>query len=213
MKITKIGHCCLLIEEKGVRILTDPGTYSTAQNEIKGIDLILITHEHADHLHIDSLKQVLKNNPQSKIITNKGVAVLLDKEEINYSLIEDNQKLTFNNILIEGFGKKHAEMYKTVNPVDNTGYFISNKLFYPGDAFVNPNKKVEILALPVAGPWMKISEAIDYALEINPKFCFPVHDGILKTPGIVHRLPPTVLSAKGINFLVIEEGKEKELDF
>ncbi|MBI2052837.1 MAG: MBL fold metallo-hydrolase, partial [Candidatus Ryanbacteria bacterium] len=29
MKITKFGHCCLLIKENGVRILTDPGTYST----------------------------------------------------------------------------------------------------------------------------------------------------------------------------------------
>lgn len=212
MKITKLGHCCLLIEEKGVRILTDPGNYSTAQNEVKNVDLILITHEHADHLHIDSLKQVIKHNPKAKIITNKGVAVLLDKEEIKYSLIEDNQKATFNNILIEGFGKKHAEMYNTVNPVDNTGYFISNKLFYPGDAFVNPNKKVEILALPVAGPWMKISEAIDYALEIRPKFCFPVHDGILKIPGVVHRLPPTVLSTKGIDFIILEEGKEKDFN-
>lgn len=204
----------MLIEEKGVRILTDPGNYSTAQNDVKNIDLILITHEHADHLHIDSLKQVIKNNPKAKIITNKGVAILLDKEEIKYSLIEDNQKATFNSILIEGFGKKHAEMYKTVIPVDNTGYFISNKFFYPGDAFVNPGKKVDILAFPVAGPWMKISEAIDYALEIKPRFCFPVHDGMLHKDrlGPVHRLPPTVLSTKGINFIIIEEGKEKDFN-
>ena len=38
MNITKLGHCCLLIEEKGLRILTDPGAYSTGQNEIKNID-------------------------------------------------------------------------------------------------------------------------------------------------------------------------------
>ena len=56
MKITKFGHCCLLIEENGVRILTDPGTYSTQQSEVKNIDFVLITHEHADHFHIDSLK-------------------------------------------------------------------------------------------------------------------------------------------------------------
>ncbi len=71
MKITKFGHCCLLIEEKGVRILTDPGTYSTQQSEVKNIDFVLITHEHADHFHVDSLKALLKNNPQAKVIPNK----------------------------------------------------------------------------------------------------------------------------------------------
>lgn len=52
MKITKFGHCCLLIEENGVRILTDPGTYSTQQSEVKNIDFVLITHEHADHFQL-----------------------------------------------------------------------------------------------------------------------------------------------------------------
>ena len=111
MKITKFGHCCLLIEEQALRILTDPGSYSTGQETAKNIDVILITHEHQDHLHIDSLKNVLKNNPQAKVITNKGVAILLDKEKIEYSLVEDTQSITEKNVLIEGFGQKHAVMY------------------------------------------------------------------------------------------------------
>jgi len=67
---------------------------------------------------------------------------------------------------------------------------------------------VEILALPVAGPWMKISEAIDYALEIKPKVVFPVHDGALKILGPAHRVPSTILPEHGIKFVIIEEGKE-----
>lgn len=212
MKIKKFGHCCLLIEDKGLRILTDPGTYSTEQDSEKDIDVILITHEHADHFHINSLKKVLENNNKAIIITNKSVGKLLDAEKIKYEIIEDKQSKTIGKILIEGFGNKHAEMYRTVAPVENTGYFISNKLFYPGDAFTNPQKPVEILALPVAGPWMKISEAINYALEIKPKICFPVHDGILKTPGVVYRLPPTILSKHEIEFIIIEEGKEKDFN-
>lgn len=38
-------------------------------------------------------------------------------------------------------------MHKTLDPVQNTGYFINDKLFYPGDALTNPNKEIEILAL------------------------------------------------------------------
>ena len=62
MKITKFGHCCLSVEERGVRILVDPGNYTSGQNEAKGIHIVLITHhEHRDHLDMESLKRVLKN--------------------------------------------------------------------------------------------------------------------------------------------------------
>ena len=210
MKITKFIHCCLLIEEKGLRILTDPGSY-LGYEEVKNIDVILITHEHQDHLHIPSLKKVLANNSSAQVFTNKGVGKLLDAEKISYKLLEDAQKKIIKGVSIEACGHDHAHMYKVV-PCVNTGYFIANKLFYPGDSFYNPSKKIEILALPVAGPWLKISEAIDYALNINPKIAFPVHEGMLKSPGSAHRLPPTILGPKGIRFIILEEGKQLDFD-
>src|SRR5579872_3217840 len=177
MNVTKLGHCCLLIEVKGVRILTDPGNYSTAQDTISDIDFVLISHEHADHFHLDSVKKILKNNPKVKIITNDAVSTLLKKENLEHSVVGHNEKTNINGISLMGWGMKHAPIYKTIEDVENTGYFIADRLFYPGDAFTEINKDVEILALPVAGPWMKISEAIDYALKVRPKKCFPVHDG------------------------------------
>lgn len=213
MKITKFGHCCLLIEEKGLRILTDPGTYSTRQNNAKNIDVVLITHEHHDHLHIDSLKNVLQNNPQTKIITNKSVGVLLTKENISFTLIEDGQNSLVKEVVIEGFGKEHALIHSSIPLIQNTGYFIANRLFYPGDAFTNPGKQVEILALPVAGPWMKSSEAIDYAFKLKPKICFSVHDAILNiephSPYL--RVASKVIEQKGIKFLILEIDKEYEI--
>ncbi len=212
MKITKLGHCCLLIETKGKKILTDPGAYSTKQSEVKDIDIILITHEHVDHLHVDSLKAVLKNNPKAKIYTNSGVAKILDTEKIAYTLLEHGQEMSIENIDIAGYGEEHAFIYETVPAVKNTGYFIDNKLFYPGDAFYNPNKPIEVLALPVAGPWMKISEALDYAKKLKPKVCFPVHDGMLQPDkmGPVHRAPVAALAAAGIEFVVMTEGDTRE---
>ncbi len=200
-----------MIEENGVRILTDPGSYTTQQSQVKNIDFVLITHEHSDHLHIDSLKSLLDNNPQAKIITNKSVGMLLEEENISFSVVEDGQSTDANGIMIEGFGQSHALMHTSIEPVQNTGYFIANKLFYPGDAFTDPKKKVEILALPVAGPWMKLLEAIDYALRINPKLCFPVHESILKSPGSTHLIPPKVLESNGIKFVILEIDKEVEL--
>lgn len=201
----------MLIEENGLRILTDPGDYTTAQTEVKNVDVILITHEHPDHLHVESLKTALANNPQAKIITNGGVGAIVDKEGISYTLVDDGKETTEKNVHIVGFGKEHAEIYKTWKRVENTSYFIGERLFYPGDAFYNPGRPVEILALPVAGPWCKISEVIDYALAMKPKFCFPVHDGVLARPNTTYRVTGTIVGEAGIEFKALELGKEYEL--
>src|SRR6185369_12639913 len=113
------------------RILTDPGAFSTEQNDVKNIDLILITHEHQDHLHIDSLKAVLRNNIQAKVITNSSVGNILDKERISYEIVADRQNSKSHGLLIEGIGTKHAVIYQDFGQVENTGYFINDKLFYP----------------------------------------------------------------------------------
>ena len=220
MKITKLGHCCLIVEEAGVRIMTDPGAYSTLQSEAKNIDYIFITHEHQDHLHIESLKTVLKNNPEAKIVTNKGVGKLLDVEGIAYTLLEHGGVGEFSGVHVEGHGERHAVIYQEFGQVQNTGYFFANRFFYPGDAFYNPacaadgaagrpQKPVEILALPVAGGWVKISEATDYAKLLKPKVVFPVHDGMLKIFGGYHAIPEKFLPPEGITFTVIPIGETR----
>lgn len=77
MRIKKNGHCCLLVQTPSAVILTDPGMFSSEQNVLTGIDIVLITHEHADHLHVDSLKEILKNNPSARVITNSSVGMVL----------------------------------------------------------------------------------------------------------------------------------------
>jgi L-ascorbate metabolism protein UlaG (beta-lactamase superfamily) len=211
MKVTKLGHCCLLIEIRGIRFLTDPGSYTTEQNTVTGIHYIVISHEHTDHLHIDSLKTVLKNNPDAKVICNNGVGAKLTAESIPFTLIEDGVELELSGVTLTGHGTKHAPIYKEYEQVENTGIMYDGKLFNPGDSFHNPNIPVDILALPVTGPWCTIAHAVNYALEIKPRVAFPVHDGNLKRQnGITVRLPGIELPKAGINFVAIELGKETE---
>lgn len=210
MKITKIGHCCLIVEVDGVRILTDPGMFSTAQNEAKNIDIVLITHEHGDHLHVDSLKTILKNNPKVTVITNSGVGKILTQEGIPHELLEDKQSKNVFGILLEGFGEKHATIYRDYGQVMNTGYFIANRFFYPGDALYDPQKAIDILALPVAGPWIKISEAVEYAKLIKPRVTFPVHDGILVYTKPFFLPLETFLPPEGIAVTAFVAGETKE---
>ncbi len=210
MKIKKIGHCCLVIETKGIRIMTDPGTFSTAQDQEKNIDLIVISHEHADHFHVESVKNVLANNPEAKIITNTAVGKLLDEQGIAYEILEEGNNATIKEILFEAFGNTHAPIYKEWGVVQNTGYLIDDYLFIPGDAFPVPSKPVEVLALPVSAPWMKLSEAIEYAIAVKPKKSFPVHDAILSVPQMMGGALVSVLQQDGIEFIPFNAGDEKE---
>lgn len=212
MKIKKIGHCCLVIETGGLRVMTDPGSFSSEQEQEKEIDIVLITHEHGDHLHIDSLKKVLNSNPEAVVYTNSGVAKLLDEANIPYTLLEGRHTLTHGGVSLEAFDGAHEEIFEEIGQVQNTGYMINETLFYPGDSFIQPNKSVDVLALPVAGPWCKIPDAIRYALAVAPRAAFPVHDAVLMSDkiGSAHTAPGLVLGENNITFVPMLAGDEHE---
>jgi L-ascorbate metabolism protein UlaG (beta-lactamase superfamily) len=213
MNIKKLGHCCFVVEVDGKRIMTDPSNFNYGGDSVleRNISLILITHEHADHLHIDTLKEILKNNTDAIVISNTSVGKLLTEVGINFTKVEDGESYNFGNTLIKGFGDKHAQIYEDYGQVQNTGYMI-NSLCYPGDSFNLPNTKVDILALPVLGPWMKMKDAIDYAKELKPRVVFPVHDAPLKPfATFIYGIPEHFLSKVGITFKKLELGKEEEI--
>ena len=195
--------------------MTDPGAYSTMQSEARDVDAVLITHEHQDHLHVESLKEVLQNNSNAKVVTNPSVGKILSDQGIEYHSVADGESIDIKGIMIEGMGTTHAEIYKELGQVENTGYFFSapgiKNLFYPGDAFYEPGKEVDILALPVAGPWCNVHDAIEYALAVRPRVAFPVHDAnLLFGFGMAHKAPSQFLPENGIEFVVVSVGETKE---
>lgn len=212
MKIKKLGHCCFVAEPvAGVRIMTDPGAFTTLQNEEKNINAILITHEHSDHLHIESLKKVLENNPDAIVLTNTSVGKLLAEAGVAYTKVEEGESYDLEGVHVSGFGNLHAEIYDDYSRVQNTGYMI-NDLCYPGDAFSFPDAKVDILALPVCGPWVRTKEAIIYAKNIIPRIVFPVHDGMLVDSfPVFWKLPEHFLKEENIEFKKLELGKTEDL--
>ncbi|NUO91104.1 MAG: MBL fold metallo-hydrolase, partial [Dermatophilaceae bacterium] len=44
MRVTHLGHACLLVEIAGRRLLIDPGTFSTGFEQLTELDAILVTH-------------------------------------------------------------------------------------------------------------------------------------------------------------------------
>ena len=210
MNIHKIGHCCLVIKTAGKVILTDPGTFTTAQDTLAGIDIVLITHEHGDHFHIESVKKVLANNPQAVVVTNATVGKLLEAEGIAHEIVSDGMRSDAHGVSLEGVGTDHAIIYDELGKTENTGYMIGGSLWYPGDSFTDPKRAVDILALPVAGPWMKLGEAFDYAIKLRPRISFPVHDAMMKSPGMMNRMAGMVLEKHGVKFETLDEGESKD---
>lgn len=207
MKVTKIGHSCLIIEEGHAKILIDAGDFTAdEQNNIHNLTHILITHQHADHCHPPTLKQILTRNAGVKIYTNREVGNLLIKEGIDYELLEAGHKKILAGVEVEGVGTDHHIIYKTLSPVMNTGYVLANKFFYPGDAFTNPQRPIKLLALPINAPWLTIAEALEYAQLVKPVACFPVHDGNIIRHDTLYRLAENILTPVGIKFLPITKG-------
>lgn len=200
----------MLVEESGARILIDPGAWTTVPDALPEIDAILITHEHPDHFHLETVKKVLMQSPDAALVAVRPVAEALKNSAVNAQTLEHGGTIMIKNVLIEAVGSKHALIYRELPVVDNTGYMIAGRFFYPGDALTAPDKPVEILALPIVAPWMRLAEAIDYAKTVKPKICFPVHDGMLKITGPYYMLPGKFLTPAEINFVVLEQGKGKE---
>ncbi|MDE2038228.1 MAG: MBL fold metallo-hydrolase [Patescibacteria group bacterium] len=210
MHIKKLAHCCLVIDipsahGKNVRILTDPGMYSLEQHDkVDGADIVLITHEHQDHFHIESLKALIKRCPDVSVISNDTVGALLAKEGIEHRIMLDGNAIEAKGVKIEAHGSLHAVLHSSIPQSSNVGFLIDGKLFMPGDAYTDPKKPVDALALPTAGPWMKMSEAIDYGLQLKPRIAFPVHDamGSAFQNGFIGR----ILSQNGVEFVNLENG-------
>lgn len=206
MRITKFGHSCLLIEEGCARILLDPGAFSTIP-DLDKLDAILITHIHPDHVDVGALKKLIELNPRARIFSNTEVQAALAKNGIEVDKLEDGEMAAVQNVVIEGIGKDHALIHKTIPLAKNVGYFIANKFFYPGDALTIPDRPVEILAFPAMAPWMTVGNSIDYALAMKPKAAFPVHDALLKNGGLYHMFAEKYFSSVGTKWTVIEPGQ------
>lgn len=213
MKITKYGHCCLLIETGERRILTDPGGFSHGFTELTELDLILITHEHPDHLHTDSLKALLENNPSASVVCNASVGKIIAEQGISFRELPDQKVITVAGITLKAYDGPHVEIIGDYGLVQNTGFLVDQAFFYPGDAYTVPDESVNLLALPVAGPWCKVSEAIQYALAVQPDTAIPVHDAGLSEEGKSVTYPHfhRELNAAHITFVELSETETIDL--
>lgn len=102
MKITRFAQSCILIETHNKRILVDPGNLqykeSYPENEWSNIDILLITHKHRDHCHIDAIQKITKNL-KTNFYTTKEVADAYPG--LSPKIIKAEDIIKFDDITIE----------------------------------------------------------------------------------------------------------------
>jgi len=211
MNIHKIGHACLVITKGNTKLMFDPGRFTKDQLKITGLQAIIITHKHTDHLDPETLPEIIKNNPEAQVFCNSDSGVRLDKLNIKWSRLEDGETATVGDFKIEAFGKDHQPIYSEIETPVNTGYLINETLFHPGDSYFVPPKPVEVLAAPFSAPWGTIGQSIDYVKKVKPPKAFTIHDGMLNIHGPYDALPIEILEPLNIEFIPLKAGGKIEI--
>ena len=63
MRLTKYSHACVRLERDGAVLVIDPGTLSE-RAALDGVDAVLVTHEHFDHLDVEALTEAREKRPR-----------------------------------------------------------------------------------------------------------------------------------------------------
>jgi L-ascorbate metabolism protein UlaG (beta-lactamase superfamily) len=187
MRITHLGHSCLLVETSGQRILLDPGAFSSRIVDVTGLDVILVTHQHADHVDLQRLPALLEINPQARLYAEPQAAAVMQEAGIGAEHTTAGKALTFGRVEVTPVGEEHALINEALPRVGNLGVVLRAKgepsLFHPGDAYDCEPSQIDILALPLNAPWTASRDTIAFASRISPRICVPIHDALLSPIG------------------------------
>jgi L-ascorbate metabolism protein UlaG (beta-lactamase superfamily) len=175
VRLQKFGHCCLLVEHREARLLIDPGCFSSGFEGLTDLSGVLVTHIHEDHLDVDRLHALLAGNSDARVVCDEASAAPLAGRGVTGHVVHSGDKLDLG-VSIRVYGREHAVIHPDLPNVPNVGYLVDDRFFYAGDAFTVPDADVEVLAVPVGAPWMKISDAVDYLRMLRPRVAVPVHD-------------------------------------
>ncbi len=188
VEMTWYGHASLKFEYNGKVIYVDPvGRQADFSKEVKA-DLILITHQHGDHLDADVIHQL--SQEKTSLICSESCLSKISEGIV----MKNGDTKEIYNISIEA-----VPAYNIIQMRDNgkpwhpkgvgNGYVLTfgDKHFYvAGDTEVIPEMKdlkdIDVAFLPVRIPYTMSPEMFVEAVEmLSPEIVYPYHLGSEET--------------------------------
>ena len=180
-----LGHASFYLDGPPA-IYIDPT--SAGDNAIPA-DVILISHEHNDHYHPATLKQI--STPRTVILTNESVAAKLAGEtgiegEVRVMQAGDRETVGDGS---QGTAEVEAvpayNLNKSFHPRDagGLGFVVTwngERLYFAGDTDHIPEMAeidCDVALLPIGGHYtMNVEEAAQAAAAIGPRVVVPMHE-------------------------------------
>ncbi|HPC95168.1 MAG TPA: MBL fold metallo-hydrolase [Sedimentisphaerales bacterium] len=184
LKITFLGHGTLMFTWQDKVIHVDPVSREADYAKLPKADLVLITHEHGDHLDLKALELI--RQPQTKTVLTKICA-----EKVTGGLVMKNGDVR----TVDGLKIEAVPAYNIVhkrpdgNPFhpkgSGNGYVVTFgklRVYIAGDTENIPEmkdlKKIDIAFLPMNLPYtMTPAMVAEAARTFEPKVLYPYHYG------------------------------------
>nr|WP_042183688.1 MBL fold metallo-hydrolase [Kibdelosporangium sp. MJ126-NF4]CEL15742.1 FIG00820473: hypothetical protein [Kibdelosporangium sp. MJ126-NF4]CTQ93668.1 FIG00820473: hypothetical protein [Kibdelosporangium sp. MJ126-NF4] len=183
MQFVHFGHSCVLAESGSERLLFDPGVFSKGFEEVRHLDAVLITHQHPDHLDVPRLVELMKANPKAQLIVDPASARDVVDAGLAARTVKPGERFKIGRTQVHAVGGNHAIIHPEVPVPPNVGYVLDDGAFYhPGDSFYRPEQTIDVLGVPTAAPWQKLSEAVDFLRVVRARVAIPIHEAVASVP-------------------------------
>lgn len=195
LEIVFIGHGTLVLIFKGITIHIDPWSKLADYQQLPRADIILITHEHADHLDLKAINLIKKED--TVIILTEACS----EQEVQGLVMRNGDSLTINNIertAVPAYNIRHKrDNGEPFHPKGRgNGYLLNFEglvVYIAGDTENIPEmadlKDIDIAFLPMNLPYtMTVAMVAEAAKTIQPKILYPYHYGNSDTDQLVEML-------------------------
>ena len=176
-----LGHASFRIEGDDLVIYIDPWKLEDGPEA----DLILITHNHPDHLSLEDVAKVQKKD--SIIVTVSTAATKLSGQ---IEVVKPDDEVTVRGIPVRAVPAYNVNKFRSpgvpFHPKGSgyVGFVLTlegQRIYHAGDTDSIPEMgslDVDIALLPVSGIYvMTADEAIEAAKTIKPQVAIPMHIG------------------------------------
>jgi len=200
-EITFIGHGTLMFKQGGKIIHVDPWMELADYTKLPKADLILITHEHRDHLDLKAIEAV--RTPKTVVVATETAA----RQIKNAVIMRNGDTNTFAGFTVEAIPAYNIVHMRSpgvpYHPKGaGNGYIINfnfRRVYIAGDTENTPEmralKNIYAAFLPMNLPYTMTPEMVaDAARAFTPKVLYPYHYGDTNPK----RLAALLADAKGI---------------